>query len=220
MTSGLVRVSSVIRRNSAGYASTWPSRLALLRFGRQLRLTQGVERLAVDASAGVDTISILELPNGLLGLGAKDAVDRAGVDSLLLQRLLNRSNAFRCQGRHCVHIQVFGARSVQDRYDGKHAPGAVRDVGLTDRPRAASARAVSGGAKAGGDIRPRGVGMHRYRVIGYDAKGERLFTLRVEALTKTDARLMAIALLRRNRSGAALAARAERFIVRRNSADE
>jgi hypothetical protein len=52
------------------------------------------------------------------------------------------------------------------------------------------------------------------------AEGERLFTLRVEALTKTDARLMAIALLRRNRSGAALAARAERFIVRRNSADE
>jgi hypothetical protein len=66
----------------------------------------------------------------------------------------------------------------------------------------------------------KGMRMHRYRVIGYDAKGERLFTLRVEALTKTDARLMAIALLRRNRSGAALAARAERLIVRRDSADE
>jgi hypothetical protein len=62
--------------------------------------------------------------------------------------------------------------------------------------------------------------MHRYRVIGYDAKGERLFTLRVEALTKTDARLMAMALLRRNRSGAALANRAERLVVRRDSADE
>jgi hypothetical protein len=62
--------------------------------------------------------------------------------------------------------------------------------------------------------------MHRYRVIGYDAKGERLFTLRVEALTKTDARLMAMALLRRNRSGAALANRAERLVVRRDSPDE
>jgi hypothetical protein len=62
--------------------------------------------------------------------------------------------------------------------------------------------------------------MHRYRVIGYDAKGERLFTLRVEALTKTDARLLAMALLRRNRSGAALANRAERLVVRRDSADE
>jgi hypothetical protein len=60
--------------------------------------------------------------------------------------------------------------------------------------------------------------MHRYRVIGYDANGERLFTLRVEALTKTDARLMA--LLRRNRSGAALANRAEKLVVRRDSADE
>jgi hypothetical protein len=29
-------------------------------------------------------------------------------------------------------------------------------------------------------------------VIDYDAKGERLFNLRVEALTKTDARLMAM----------------------------
>jgi hypothetical protein len=62
--------------------------------------------------------------------------------------------------------------------------------------------------------------MHRYRVIGYDAKEERLFTLRVEALTKTDARLMAMALLRRNRSGAALANRAEKLVVRRDSADE
>jgi hypothetical protein len=56
--------------------------------------------------------------------------------------------------------------------------------------------------------------MHRYRVIGYDAEGERLFTLRVEALTKTDARLMAMELLRRNRSGAALANRAEKLVVR------
>jgi hypothetical protein len=62
--------------------------------------------------------------------------------------------------------------------------------------------------------------VHRYRVIGYDANGERLFTLRVEALTKTDARLMAMALLRRNRSGAALANRAEKLVVRRDSADE
>jgi hypothetical protein len=71
--------------------------------------------------------------------------------------------------------------------------------------------------KAGSTL---GVKMHLYRVIGYDANGERLFTLRVEALTKTDARLMAIALLRRNRSGAALADRAERFIVRRDGPDE
>jgi len=62
--------------------------------------------------------------------------------------------------------------------------------------------------------------MHRYRVIGYDAKGERLFTLRVEALTKTDARLMAMALLRRSGSGAALANRAEKLIVRHDGADE
>jgi len=60
--------------------------------------------------------------------------------------------------------------------------------------------------------------MHRYRVIGYDAEGERLFTLRVEALTKTDARLTAMALLRRNRSGAALANRADKLVVRRESA--
>jgi len=32
--------------------------------------------------------------------------------------------------------------------------------------------------------------MHRYRVIGYDKKGERLFTMAAEALTKTDAKLM------------------------------
>jgi hypothetical protein len=63
-------------------------------------------------------------------------------------------------------------------------------------------------------------GMHRYRVIGYDAKGERLFTLRVEALTKTDARLTAIALLRRNGSGAALADRAEKLVVRPDSVDD
>ena len=62
--------------------------------------------------------------------------------------------------------------------------------------------------------------MHRYRVIGYDANGERLFTLRVEALTKTDAKLMAMALLRRNGSGAALANRAEKLVVRRDSDDE
>ena len=62
--------------------------------------------------------------------------------------------------------------------------------------------------------------MHRYRVIGYDANGERLFTLRVEALTKTDAKLMAMALLRRNGSGAALANRAEELVVRRDSAGE
>jgi hypothetical protein len=62
--------------------------------------------------------------------------------------------------------------------------------------------------------------MHRYRVIGYDSKGERLFTLRVEALTKTDARLMAIALLRRNGSGAALANRTEKCVVRTDSADQ
>jgi len=62
--------------------------------------------------------------------------------------------------------------------------------------------------------------MHRYRVIGYDAKGERLFTLRVEALTKTDERLMAMALLRRSGSGAALANRAEKLIVRHDGADE
>jgi hypothetical protein len=61
--------------------------------------------------------------------------------------------------------------------------------------------------------------VHRYRVIGYDAKGERLFTLRVEALTKTDARLTAIALLRRNGSGAALADRAEKLVVRPDSVD-
>jgi hypothetical protein len=59
--------------------------------------------------------------------------------------------------------------------------------------------------------------MHRYRVIGYDANGERLFTLKVEALTKIDARLMAIALLHRNGSGAALANRAEKLIVRADS---
>jgi hypothetical protein len=58
------------------------------------------------------------------------------------------------------------------------------------------------------------------RVIGYDANGERLFTLRVEALTKTDAKLMAMALLRRNGSGAALANRAEKLVVRRDSVDE
>jgi hypothetical protein len=62
--------------------------------------------------------------------------------------------------------------------------------------------------------------MHRYRVIGYDSKGERLFTLRVEALTKTDARLMAMALLRRNGSGAALANRTEKLVVRTDSADQ
>ena len=62
--------------------------------------------------------------------------------------------------------------------------------------------------------------MHRYRVIGYDAKGERLFTLRVEALTKTDARLTAIAMLRRNASGAALADRADKLVVRPDGADE
>jgi hypothetical protein len=62
--------------------------------------------------------------------------------------------------------------------------------------------------------------MHRYRVIGYDAKGERLFTLRVEALTKTDARLTAIELLRRNGSNAALANRIEKLVVRPDSADE
>jgi hypothetical protein len=62
--------------------------------------------------------------------------------------------------------------------------------------------------------------MHRYRVIGYDSKGERLFTLRVEALTKTDARLMAMALLRRNGSGAALANRTEKLVVRTYSADQ
>jgi hypothetical protein len=60
--------------------------------------------------------------------------------------------------------------------------------------------------------------MHRYRVIGYDAKGERLFTLRVEALTKTDARLMAMALLRRSGSGAALVDRAEKLVVRHDGA--
>jgi len=62
--------------------------------------------------------------------------------------------------------------------------------------------------------------MHRYRVIGYDAKGERLFTLRVEALTKTDARLTAIEVLRRNASGAALADRADKLVVRPEGADE
>jgi hypothetical protein len=62
--------------------------------------------------------------------------------------------------------------------------------------------------------------MHRYRVIGYDAKGERLFTLRVEALTKTDARLTVIALLRRNGSGATLADRAEKLVVRPDSVDD
>jgi hypothetical protein len=62
--------------------------------------------------------------------------------------------------------------------------------------------------------------MHRYRVIGYDAKGERLFTLRVEALTKTDARLMAMALLRRSGSGAALADRAEKLVVRQDGAGD
>ena len=62
--------------------------------------------------------------------------------------------------------------------------------------------------------------MHRYRVIGYDAKGERLFTLRVEALTKTDARLTATALLRRSSSGAVLADRAEKLVVRHDGPDE
>ena len=61
--------------------------------------------------------------------------------------------------------------------------------------------------------------MHRYRVIGYNTKGERLFTLRVEALTKIDARLMAMALLRRGGSGAALADRADKLVVRHDGAD-
>jgi hypothetical protein len=64
------------------------------------------------------------------------------------------------------------------------------------------------------DLRARA--MHRYRVIGYDANGQRLFTLRVESLTKTDAKLMAMALLRRNGSGAALVNRAEKLVVRRD----
>ena len=62
--------------------------------------------------------------------------------------------------------------------------------------------------------------MHRYRVIGYDAKGERLFTLRIEALTKTDARLTAMALLRRSGSGAAIADRVEKLVVRHDGTDE
>jgi hypothetical protein len=56
-------------------------------------------------------------------------------------------------------------------------------------------------------------------VIGYNTKGERLFTLRVEALTKIDARLMAMALLRRGGSGAALADRADKLVVRHDGAD-
>ena len=96
--------------------------------------------------------------------------------------------------------------------------------GSPDGPQSLTAPAWA--VRGKGAVRPAPVfdlsarGMHRYRVIGYDAKGERLFTLRVEALTKTDARLMALALLRRNRSGAALANRAERLVVRRDSADD
>jgi hypothetical protein len=59
--------------------------------------------------------------------------------------------------------------------------------------------------------------MHRYRVIGYDAKGERLFTMAAEALSKTDAKLLVLAALRRNPAGAVLANRAERLVVRRES---
>ena len=64
--------------------------------------------------------------------------------------------------------------------------------------------------------------IYRYRVIGYDAKGERLFTMAAEALSKTDAKLMVLAALRRNPSGTVLANRAERLVVRRESgkADE
>jgi hypothetical protein len=57
--------------------------------------------------------------------------------------------------------------------------------------------------------------MHRYRVIGYDAKGERLFTMAAEALSKTDAKLMVLAALRRNPAGTVLADRAERLVARR-----
>ena len=59
--------------------------------------------------------------------------------------------------------------------------------------------------------------MHRYRVIGYDNKGERLFTMAAEALTKTDAKLMVLTALRRNPAGTRLADRAERLVVRRES---
>jgi hypothetical protein len=59
--------------------------------------------------------------------------------------------------------------------------------------------------------------MHRYRVIGYDEKGERLFTMAAEALTKTDAKLMILTALRRNPAGTVLANRAERLVVRRES---
>jgi hypothetical protein len=59
--------------------------------------------------------------------------------------------------------------------------------------------------------------MHRYRVIGYDAKGERLFIMAAEALSKTDAKLMVLAAMRRNPAGTVLADRAERLVARRES---
>jgi hypothetical protein len=59
--------------------------------------------------------------------------------------------------------------------------------------------------------------MHRYRVIGYDEKGERLFTMAAEALSKTDAKSMVLTALRRDAAGTVLADRAERLVVRRES---
>ncbi len=56
----------------------------------------------------VDAVGILELADGLLCLRSHDPVDRPRVEPFLLQRLLNRSNSFRRERRHGLHVHVFG----------------------------------------------------------------------------------------------------------------
>jgi hypothetical protein len=103
-----------------------------LRFAGQLRLTQGVERLVVDVAARVDAVGILELADGLLCLGSHDPIDRPRVEPFLLQCLLNRSNSFRRERRHGLHVHVFGlCGRMRQRYvqTGRNPTGCQGECG-------------------------------------------------------------------------------------------
>ena len=73
---------------------------------RQVRFAERVERLIIQASARRYSIPILKVANRFLRLRSDNSVNRAGIKTLVLERLLHAPNVGRLERRCCRHVQL------------------------------------------------------------------------------------------------------------------
>src|SRR5690349_21258813 len=108
---------------SNGPASSSGRSALAVRLARQVGLAEREKRLVVDIAVGVDAVARLERAHRILHAGSRYAVDRARIETFVLEDLLYATNTVAAQRRNLAHVEVSQRDARPRGRNGRHWRG-------------------------------------------------------------------------------------------------